>query len=68
MGDDVVSDPPSLWLIEITSPLPFKIFMAKQNLWSWYWDTSLPFPQVAGLLNKGKLSFSNQRFPLQYWL
>ena len=31
--------------------------MAKQNLQSWFWDMSLPSPQVAGLLNKATFPF-----------
>ena len=31
--------------------------MVKQNLQSWFLDTSPPSPQVAGLLNKGTFSF-----------
>ena len=42
--------------------------MAEQNLQSWFWDMSLPSPQVAGLLNKAIFSFSNQHLLLEYWL
>lgn len=31
--------------------------MAVQNLQSWFWDTSLPSPQVADLLNKANFPF-----------
>ena len=31
--------------------------MAKQNLWSWSWDTSLPSPQIAGFLIKAAFQF-----------
>ena len=42
---------------ENSDPLPkwfslYKLFMVKQNTWSWFLDTSLPSPQVTGLLNK----------------
>ena len=37
--------------------LPLKTLMVQQNLQGWFMDMSLPFPQVAGLLKKGKFPF-----------
>ena len=70
MGDDVVSDPPSLWLIEITSPLPFKIFTAKQNLWRWFWgrlEFSI-FPDCQHFDSKYLSLLLTTCFFLKYWL
>ena len=32
-------------------PFPLKPFIAELNLWSWFWELSLPSPQVARFLN-----------------
>ena len=47
--------------------LPLKTFMVKQNLQSWFLDTSPPSPQVASLLNK-QLFLSYQHLSFEYWL
>ena len=44
--------------------LPLKTFMVKQNLHSWFLDTSPPSPQVVSFLNKA----TYQHLSLEYWL
>ena len=41
--------------------LPLKTFLVKQNLWSWFLDTSFPSPQLAGLLNKATFHFPKNK-------
>ena len=48
-------------LTEILDHFPFKNFH-EQAKSSGFWDTSLPSPQVAGLLNKAKFSFPTNTY------
>ena len=52
-GDGYNSDALFQWLTEITSPFPYKNFVANQNPLSCFWEElSPPSPQIAGILIK----------------